>query len=255
MARQFHYAAVTCPNSYWNQAPGQLAYWVLPGEARFRQAEILKKLAGDQLFLVAITGGIITARYTEEFCLQMVEEPEIIDRWTQDILAGALNSAKRFRDVGVDAAVSPSDMADNSGPFFRPEQMERWVYPNLARWSEAVRQLGLFSILHTDGNISSYLGQLAASGIDAIQAIDPVAGMNMAEAQRLAGGKVCLCGNIDCGRLLMGTPEEVFAATKKLLVAGQDRPFVLGASNAVQREVPLANYRAMIAAWEQFHAA
>jgi len=251
VARQFHYAAVSCPNAYWNQAPGQLAYWVLPGDTRFRQAEILKKMAGDQLLLVAQSGGIMGANYSDEFCLQIMEQPEVIDQRTQEILAWSIGQAKRFRDAGAGAVVSSSDMADNSGPFFNPQQMERWIYPNLTRWSAAMRQLGLFSILHTDGNITRYLERMAASGIDAIQAIDPTAGMNMPEAQRLAAGKTCLCGNIDCGRLLMGTPEEIFTATRNLLLACKDQPLVLGASNAVQREVPLANYRAMIAAWEQ----
>lgn len=254
VAQRFHYAAVSCPNSYWNQAPGQLAYWVLPGDARFRQAEILKKMAGDRFMLSAITGGIMSANYSEEFCLRMVEEPAVIDQWAKDLLGWSLATAQRYRDIGVEIALSPSDIADNSGPFFNPQQMERWVYPNLVRWSEAMRGLGLFSILHTDGNIMPYLDRLASTGIDAIQAIDPVAGMNMAEAQRVAAGRVCLCGNIDCGRLLMGTPEEIYAATKNLLATCTGQPLVVGASNAVQREVPLANYQAMIAAWEQTKA-
>ena len=43
--------------------------------------------------------------------------------------------------------------------------------------------------------------------------------------------------------------------SSKLLLACKDGGgFVLGASNAVQPEVPVANYRAMIEAWKQHGA-
>ena len=51
----------------------------------------------------------------------------------------------------------------------------------------------------------------------------------------------------------MGTPEEVYAETRDLLLdckAGGG--LVLGASNAVQPEVPIANYGALIEAWRDY---
>jgi len=38
------YSALTSPNAYWNHAPGQLAYYCMPGNTRFRQLEILREL-------------------------------------------------------------------------------------------------------------------------------------------------------------------------------------------------------------------
>jgi uroporphyrinogen decarboxylase len=143
-------------------------------------------------------------------------------------------------------------MADNSGPFFRPEQMERWILPHLAEWSERVRGMGMYTILHSDGNLMPHLDAIAGTGIDALQAVDPVAGMDMRRAMDVAGDRLCLCGNIDCGLLLRGTPAEVRDATAHLLTSCRDGGgLVLGASNAVQPEVPMANYRAMISAWRE----
>jgi len=51
--------------------------------------------------------------------------------------------------------------------------------------------------------------------------------------------------------VLLGTPDKVYEATASLLKAQKPfGAFVLGASNAVQKEVPMENYRAMIAAWK-----
>lgn len=250
---EMRYAALTGPNGYWNHAPGQLAYYCMPGESRFRQMEILRELRDPKdLMLIGTTGGIIGANYSMEFCCRLVDDPESIDALAEERLKNALGLARRFRDCGAEAVLCPADIADNSGPFFNPDQMNRWILPYLNKWSEAVRGMGLYSILHSDGNLTKYLDSIAATGLDALQAIDPVAGMDMRKAKEIVGDRLCLCGNVDCGLLLKGTPEDVHGATSRLLTELKgEAGFVLGASNAVQPDVPVGNYRAMIQAWNQ----
>ena len=48
---------------------------------------------------------------------------------------------------------------------------------------------------------------VADSLLDALQAIDPVAGMDMLQVKAQVGDRLCLCGNVDCGLLVMGAPE------------------------------------------------
>lgn len=253
VADEMYWTALTVPGGYWDEAPGKPAYYCLPEAARYRQMQILREMAPPELMLVASASGVMAANYDDEFCLRMFEEPEIIDGQAEETLRKGLEVMRRFRDLGAAAVFTASDLADNSGPFFSPAQMERWIYPYLQRWAGAARDLGLYSILHSDGNLTPYMEQLATSGVDAIQAIDPVAGMDIAAVNEQVAGRVCLCGNIDCGLLLAGTPEKVFKATEKLLTSCKPGGgFVLGASNAVQPEVPMSNYRAMIEAWRQF---
>jgi uroporphyrinogen decarboxylase len=152
-------------------------------------------------------------------------------------------------------AVCAADIADNHGPYFTPPQMERFILPYLAKWGEAMRELGLYSVLHTDGQVTPILDQIAATGVSAIQALDPIAGVDIAEAKRIAAGRLCLCGNIDCGLLHFGPKERIYDVTRDTL--GACKPgggFVLGASNAVFRETPPDHYRTMIQAWRDFGA-
>ena len=253
VASDMEYSGLTVPNGYWNHAPGQLAYYCMPGDTRFRQTAILRELAPPDLMLIACAGGIIGADYSPEFCYRLVDDPESVDAQARDCLRYALETAKRFRDCGVEAVVSPSDIADNSGPFFNPEQMRRWILPYLTQWSQAIREMGMFTILHTDGNLTRYMDAIAATGLDAIQAIDPVAGMDMRKTMDIVGQRLCLCGNIDCGLLVRGRPEEVYDVTRLLLTECKaGGRLILGASNAVQPDVPMDNYRAMIHAWREF---
>jgi uroporphyrinogen decarboxylase len=251
VSREMCFAALTSPNAYWDQSPGELAYYVMPGDSRFRQLEILRELRSDDLMLIATTGGILGANYSMEFCCRMVENPESIDDQARKTLEGAIKRAKRFRDCGAEAVVSPSDIADNSGPFFRPEYMGRWILPYLKEWADRIREMGMFTIFHSDGNLTRYLDAIADTGIDALQSIDPTAGMDIRRVKAAVGRRLCLCGNLDCGLLLRGTPKDVYDATRDLLLASKPGGgFVLGCANAVQPDVPLENYGAMVEAWK-----
>jgi uroporphyrinogen decarboxylase len=254
VAEDLHFAALTVPGGYWEVAPGVPAYYWLPEDARTRQIAVLREVGIGDLLLVAGSGGVMAmpgAQHYVEFAYKLFDAPEEIDELAQQGLARGLEAASHFRDLGIEALFTASDIADNSGPFFNPQQMERFILPYLRRWAEEVRGMGCYAILHTDGDVGSCLEAIADSGIHALQAIDPVAGMDIRQVKAQVGDRLCLCGNVDCGLLLTGAPEEVYGTTRDLLrdcKAGGG--FVLGASNAVQEEVPMANYRAMIRAWE-----
>jgi uroporphyrinogen decarboxylase len=265
---RLHHAALTVPGNYWEIAPGAPAYYWLPPEARWRQIEALRQMGTEDILLVAGSGGVMSmpgASNYVAFCYQLYDAPEEIDRIADENLRQGIESAKRLRDLGIEAVFTASDIADNRGVFFKPAQMERFILPYLCRWAEAVKDMGHYAILHTDGDVRSCLEDLAESGIDALQAIDPVAGMDIRAVKDAVGDRLCLCGNVDCGLLVMGTPGpdassgpdaasgEVYATTRDLLLdckAGGG--LVLGASNAVQPEVPIENYWAMIGAWREF---
>ncbi|MBI4023822.1 MAG: hypothetical protein HY360_02510 [Verrucomicrobia bacterium] len=61
----------------------------------------------------------------------------------------------------------------------------------------------------------------------------------MATIKARVGDRLCLCGNVDCGLLLTGTPSQIHAVTAELLaMCKTGGGLVLGASNAVQPVAP-----------------
>lgn len=253
VCEEMHYAALCPPGGYWEIAPGVPSYYWLPPEARLRQIEIIRDLAPPDLLLVGGTGGVMAMPGAENyvsFAYQLYDAPEEVEAMAERTLQAGLQAAERFHDMGVEIVMTASDVADNHGTYMRPKQMERFVWPYLRRWAAGMKEMGLYSIIHSDGNLTDCLEAIAESGVDALQAIDPTAGMDLYEAKRPVAGRLCLCGNVDCGLLLTGSPEEVFETTRVLLESCKTGGgLVLGASNAVQPEVPAENYRAMIQAW------
>lgn len=256
VCEQMHYAALSTPNSYWEIAPGVPAYYWLPGDWRIRQVEVLCRMAPPDLLLVCNSGGVMAMPGADEyveFAYRLHDAPEEIEALAERVLEGGVRVAARFRDLGIQIVVTASDIADNHGLYMSPRQMERFVWPYLRRWASAMKEMGLYSILHSDGNLNACLEILAESGVDGLQAIDPTAGMDLWLTKQKVGGRLCLCGNVDCGLLLTGKPESVYLATRDLLIKCKSGGgLVLGASNAVQPDVPVENYLAMIQAWEDF---
>lgn len=252
VAVELGFAAVTAPGGYWETAPGHPAYFWLPDQARDKQIRLLKALAGDRFLIAAESGGVMCmpgAHDYLDFSYRLFDAPEQVDEQARATLRHGVERARVLRDLGVEVIFTASDIADNHGVFFNPGQMERYILPYLRQWSAAVRALDSWSVLHSDGNLTACLDALADSGINALQAIDPVAGMDIRAVQRQVAGRLCLCGNIDCGLLLTGTSAQVNAATRDLLAScASGGGIVLGASNAVQPEVPPENYRALLAA-------
>jgi uroporphyrinogen decarboxylase len=256
VCEMLHFAAITLPNVYWEIGSGVPAYYWLPEEAIYQLARFIKDLESRDLMLVGNCSALLGIPFGDDFVpfsYKLFDAPDEIDQIAQQKLLDGLRVASCFRDCGVEIGLSTTDLADNHSTYMNPHQLERFVWPYLRSWAQFLKAAGMYSILHTDGNINTCLENIADSGIDALQAIDPTAGMSLIETRKITRQRICLCGNVDCALLVSGSPEEVYLAASELLQSCKtDGAFVLGASNAVQQEVPADNYLAIIQAWEEY---
>jgi uroporphyrinogen decarboxylase len=248
VAHELGFGGVTIPDPPWD------CPYTLPQEARLRLAGLLRSHDPDFL-VVAGAGGVMAmpdAGDYEAFCYRIFDAPEEIDELAEQTLRSGLESVKQARDAGVEAVYTASDLADNHGPFFRPEQLERWVWPYLTEWVAQVKEMGIYTIIHSDGDIETMLEGIIASGIHAAQAIDPVAGMDIQKVKAQVGGRLCLCGNVDSGLLVLGPPDRIYEDTRDILEGcKRGGGLALGASNAVVMETPWEHYEAMLRAWRE----
>jgi len=258
VAKEMNFSALTEINAYWEISPGKPSYYWLPSEARLQQNKLLKKYCEDEgLMLVGICSANIGMPYSSEnyaeYCYKLFDEPEEIDELAKTAFEKGMELTKQYADRGYDCIFSPTDIADNMGPFYNPEQMERWFYPYLRKWAEEVRRLGMYCILHSDGNLSPLLEDLAESGIHGIQAIDPLARMDIKKVKEQMAGRLCLCGNVETGLLVTGPKEKVYENARQILQdCKEGGGLILGTSNAVEQDTPAENYCEMIRAWEDY---
>ena len=137
-----------------------------------------------------------------------------------------------------------------------PTHFEEFVLPRMKKAVDAIHEEGALCIKHTDGNLWPILDMLVDSGIDAINPLEPVAGMDIGEVKAAYGDRVCLMGNIDCGELLShGTVTQVEEAVRECIAAAAPGGgFILSSSNSIHSSVDPDNYLAMVQAGKKFGA-
>ncbi|AKJ64204.1 uroporphyrinogen decarboxylase family protein [Kiritimatiella glycovorans] len=253
VSERLDFAGITLPAWYWESAPGEPAYFWLPEPDRETLLRRIIDIAGDRFYYVVHVGGVLgmppSDRYMEFSC-QLFEDPESIDRRARENCDEARRRVEHWAPLGADGFLMPADQAMNNGPFYNPEQMDRFIYPYLREMADTIRQAGGHSILHTDGNVMPLMDGYMECGIDAIQALDPIAGMDLEKVKAKTGDRLTLCGNVDCCTLISGTPGDVAEQTRECLARGKPGGrFVLGASNAVEYSAPAENFQAMIDTW------
>jgi uroporphyrinogen decarboxylase len=247
-ARRYEHAAI------FFHAPGG---WGDRTEAETRRClDLVREISGDEFFLMVHgdpTFAMPDGGHMMAFVERLADDrPGLLQeaaRRTDDAIARAERYA---RHGALDGFALCSDYCFNTGPFLSPAMFDEFVTPFLARTIGAYRDLGLYAIKHTDGNIMPILGSLAAARPHALHSLDPQGGVDLAEVKRLVGGQVCLIGNVNCGLLDTGTDEEVVESARYALRHGMPGGgYVFSTSNCIYTGMRLERYELMLGVWRE----
>ena len=257
MAGKLDQSAITVPTVYWEKSPGIPAVlWIREQEWRMAMIRAIKDIGGGEYFIAVYadsTIGIPTGRNLDGLVTLLYEEPEKMTELVDKRLADGLEEGLRAAEAGADAIVNASDIAFNTGCFFTPEQFDTYIGPYMDKWASRFKKEGIYTIYHTDGDISKIMNKLIATGISAIQCIDPIAGMDIVKMKEVYQGKITLIGNVDTRTLELGTDDEIEAECKYVLEGcKKGGGFVFGACNAIYEGIPIENYMVMVRAKQKY---
>ncbi len=217
--------------------PTRDSFWVLQ---RF-----IDRFGNDR----AIGGGSGIAIPAQSNWLEAIGlRPDLVETYLDINTDNTCDAIDVLADMGVDLIWGGGDLADNSGPFYSPDDFRSLILPRLKRIVDKCHERGLQYIFRTDGviwPIAQYL--FVESGVDGYGEIDKQAGMDMGEIREKLPHLI-LWGNVDCGRTLTsGTVEDVIAETKDCIdKAAPGGGYILGSSNVIHSGVPTENFLAMI---------
>ncbi|HEX5840014.1 MAG TPA: uroporphyrinogen decarboxylase family protein [Anaerolineales bacterium] len=219
---------------------------------RFAAVEAtVQKYKGNKAVIVHLNDVFSLPRYLmgmQDLLMAIVMEPELVKALVEMSVNLNLELASEVAKRGVRIVYTGDDYAYNKGPLMSPRHFREFFYPGLCRVMRGYKELGLYTIKHTDGNLWPILDMIIDSGIDCLDPIDPQAGMDLGEVKARYGQRVALKGNVDCAQLMtFGTPEEVAEATREALRKGMPGGgFILSSSNSIHSSVKPENYAAML---------
>ena len=186
--------------------------------------------------------------------VDFIDNPKLAHGVLQVVSDYYCTLARRAIEAGADAVAFSDDWAHSTGPFMSPALFREFVLPYFTRAVQTAKDAGGYVFKHCDGKIWSIMDMTVEAGIDAINPIQPDAGMDIGEVKRLYGDRVCLAGNIDCGHTLSNAPiEQVVREVKEAIrKAGPGGGYIMMSSNSLHSSVNPQNYKAMIEATKTY---
>ena len=216
--------------------PGDIDRFELPDLNRFyryssakKTAEILSEKLGKNHYLVASMPGPFTLagelRGVDSMLLDSLLNPSFVD----DLLKKATELDREVIEYVCDWNIDAVLICDptTSGDLMSPEDFVRFSKVRLKEAGDTVRKSGKDFIVHMCGDTSDRLNDIADTGCIAFSCDKQV---DMGKAVESMKGRMAMIGNIDpSGTIFAGSPDDVRRATKKLMEAGGDTGFLMGA--------------------------
>ena len=218
----------------------------------------IKRFKGERAIAIQLTDIWVLVRDSLigdiNYFKATVQNPDIIYRASEMMLDYQMRYLKNCIDLGADFIGYIGDWAITKGPFISRESTKKFLVPYLQKVVDYCHSRGVPCYKHTDGNIWPIYDLLVDTGIDGLHPIDPMAGMDMAEAKAKFGDRVCLMGNVNCGYTLCeASVEEVREETKQVIrKAGKGGGLIVESSNSIHSGVKPENYIAMVKAVREF---
>jgi hypothetical protein len=146
--------------------------------------------------------------------------------------------------AGIRLINGGGDFAFNAGPAYSPAFFYEVMAPRWKRLFDRSRELNLWYVMRSDGNLWSVADGLFGPGLaHAYYECDTDAGMRFAEL-REAYPELVLMGNVSCGLLATGAPGRVRDAMQECLRGAYPR-VIAASANAILAGTPPENILAM----------
>lgn len=198
-------------------------------------------------FVASMPGSVTIGTYsllrgTEQAMVDLYERPDFVTA-VMDMQAEAMiERAEKLLLSGIDAIY----LGDPSASLIGPRHFERFCLPPIQHFCSHFKGRGVLIYIHVCGDSGPILEMLAATGVNAVEPLDPMAGVSVADARHRIGHQVALMGGVSTNTLRWGSPDQVKAEAILKCREGGSRGYILAAGCMVPPETPLANLRSMI---------
>ncbi|MBT3272971.1 MAG: hypothetical protein HN368_07445 [Spirochaetales bacterium] len=215
----------------------------------FRDVDDHRRRLGEVFF---VPGGrspglmkLITESGLEQFIYRSTDHPGLIDELLEHQTVSSVSFIEHLPDDhGLELVIVGEDIAYKTGPMFAPNWFDEFFFSRLARVVEAYHRKGIKVLFHSDGNLNEVLGGLVEAGINGLNPIETLAGMDIRNIHSRFPD-LFMVGGIDVSQLLpFGTPDDIRRAVRKAIEDAEGK-IMIGSSTELNNDVPLENYLAL----------
>jgi len=189
--------------------------------AHIREVERLQAILGDRtLFVPSAPVSCLEHLYhgigIENFSTIMFEDGELIDAALERNMERASQMVEVINNMNDSPVIHcADDLGMKNTTILSPEWMREHAFSRIKRVVDKIKNGGKYFLFHSCGNVNKIVPDLISLGVDALEPIEPTAGMSLAEMKRNYGDKLVLLGNVNANILQMGSPEDVRAEVRR----------------------------------------
>lgn len=193
----------------------------------------------------------------EKFYIFMAEEPELISAMLDRFVDFSVELYTRMFEAGggrIDLLRPCDDYGTQISLLFSPEMWRKFFAKNTKRLVDLAHSYNCYYLQHSCGAVRPIIPELIACGVDVLEPIQKVRGMEVAGLKRDFGDKLCFQGGVDTQHLLpFGTPEEVRRETESIIETMHvNGGYILAPSQDFEGDVPVENILALYDARKKF---
>ncbi|MCL2518002.1 MAG: hypothetical protein FWF15_05510 [Oscillospiraceae bacterium] len=182
----------------------------------------------------------------EEMLAAMIYDPD----WVHDMCdtyARLIVKAQEilFEREGLPGGIFYSeDMGYKGAPFMSPAMYDEFIYPSHEYTMGYAKQLGLPVIVHSCGFVEPLIPGMIKAGMNALQAMEVKAGMDLLRIYENYGDKIALIGGLDVRELCTNDLSRIDALLEKMIpVVMQKNGYIAFSDHSIPKTVDYKTYK------------
>jgi uroporphyrinogen decarboxylase len=227
--------------------------WPSPDDFDYEAVKRQCDLHEDRALIVGHEGPFQVAcflRSMEKLFVDMALNPEFAHYIFDRMVAFELEHYERIFEAAsgrIDILRTHDDYGTQIGMLFGLPMWRDYFKDNTRRLVELAHAHGAFFQQHSCGAVAPVIPELIECGVDSIEPIQKVQGMETEALKASYGASLAFQGGVDTqGVLPFGSPEDVRRETRRVIgTLGAGGGYILMASQGFEGDVPLENIEAL----------
>ena len=229
--------------------------WITPDDFNYESVKKKCDLYKDKALIVGHEGPFQIATFMMDMAVlfeKMVLEEDVAHALFDRFVQFELEYYERIlmaADGQIDILRPHDDYGTQQSLLFSREMFKDFFAENTKKLTSLAHRYGAFYQQHSCGAVHDFIPLFIECGVDILEPIQKVQGLEPERLQEEFGGKIAFQGGIDTQDLLpFGTPDEVRAECRRFAnILGKNGGYILMASQSVEVDVPTPNIDALFA--------
>ena len=188
---------------------------------------------------ITLMSGLIDLLGWDTLLMAAGIDPEAFGQFTNRYADWILTYFRALAECAAPVVMIHDDMVWVNGPFLQPQWYREYIFPNLKRLLDPLREAGKKIMFTSDGDFTEFIDDIANCGINGF-ILEPVT--DMKQIAEKYGTTHVIIGNADTRILLRGSKEDIFNEVKRCMDIGKKLPgFFMAVGNHIPANTPLEN--------------